>query len=162
MPSFKGKATNSVDNKGRIAIPAKMRKAMKPECQDTFVMTRGFDKCIALYPIDVWEELEAYLKSDNLNKFGRQPRQLTRLFMQFAGEVTLDGQGRIMLSQDLMEIAGIGKNALVCGVMERIEVWNPDRYAEALEISEDDLDFEDLAEAVMGQALRASSDKAES
>jgi len=152
MPSFKGKSANSVDDKGRIAIPAKMRKVVRPECQDTFVMTRGFEKCIALYPIDVWERLEANLNAST-SRYSKKARRFKRLLMEFAGEVTFDGQGRIMLSQDLMTFADIGKVAWVCGVGETIEIWNEDLYAQAKDIDDDD--YEDLAQDVFAEALGA-------
>ena len=156
MPSFKGKSANSVDDKGRIAIPAKMRKVLRPECQDTFVMTRGFEKCIALYPIDVWERMEANLNAST-TRYSKRARRFKRLLMEFAGEVTFDGQGRIKLSQDLTEFADIGKVALVCGVGDLIEIWNQDLYDQAKEVEDEDDDYEDLAEDVFGEALGATS-----
>ena len=55
MAGFKGRAENTIDDKGRVAVPASMRRYLRPEAHDTFVVTQGVDHCIALYPFDVWE-----------------------------------------------------------------------------------------------------------
>ncbi|MFP4369781.1 MAG: division/cell wall cluster transcriptional repressor MraZ, partial [Candidatus Kapaibacterium sp.] len=67
MAFFKGQELFSIDNKGRVNIPAKMRKALSPDANDTFIITRGTDKCIYAYPMDEWKKYEE--KLENLNQY---------------------------------------------------------------------------------------------
>ena len=146
MASFKGQASYSVDGKGRVAIPAKMRAVLAPEAKGTFTMTRGFERCIFLYPLDEWERMEAEIAG--LNMYSRQSRDFVRSFLRWADEVTLDAQGRVPLTRQLMEYAGIGDKALIIGALDRIEIWNPDAFDKYMD--EQSADYETLAERVMG------------
>lgn len=146
MASFKGQANFSIDSKGRVAIPAKMRAALRPEALGTFTMTRGFEQCIYVYPLDEWQKKEDQYSA--LNTYNREARHLVRTILMWADEVSLDGQGRISLSKPLAEYAGISDRALIIGAMDRIEIWNPDVFENYLEEQSDD--HEALAERVMG------------
>ncbi len=146
MAGFKGQAQYSVDAKGRLAIPAKMRAVLNPEAKNTFTITRGFEQCIFLYPLDRWEVIETELNA--LNSYTRAARNFVRSVLMWADEVALDGQGRIVIPKVLAELAGITDKALVIGSLDHIEVWNPERFAAYLESQEDD--YETLAERVMG------------
>jgi len=146
MASFKGQASYSVDGKGRVAIPAKMRAVLAPEAKGTFTMTRGFERCIFLYPLDEWERMESEIAG--LNMYSRQSRDFVRSFLRWADEVTLDAQGRVPLTRQLMEYAGIGDKALIIGALDRIEIWNPDAFDKYMD--EQSADYETLAERVMG------------
>jgi transcriptional regulator MraZ len=146
MASFKGQANYSVDRKGRVAIPAKMRSALRPEALSTFTMTRGFEECIYVYPLDEWQKKEVHYAA--LNTYDREARHLVRTILMWADEVTLDGQGRISLSKPLIEYAGISDRALIIGAMERIEIWNPVTFEKYIKELPDDQ--EALAERVMG------------
>jgi transcriptional regulator MraZ len=146
MASFKGQAQYSVDVKGRVAIPAKMRASLHPEALGTFTMTRGFEPCIYLYPLDEWQRKESEYKS--LNTYNRQARHLIRSILMWAEEAVLDGQGRLGLSKALIEYAGLSDRALIIGAMDRIEIWDPDVFGKFL--SEQPDDHEALAESVMG------------
>lgn len=146
MAGFKGQASYSVDTKGRAAIPAKMRNAMNPEAKGTFTVTRGFEKCIFLYPLDRWKEMEEEIGA--LSTYDREARAFTRRIMMWADEVTLDGQGRIGIPKPLMEYAGIKDKALILGAYDRIEIWDPAIFEQYL--NEETADYETLAERVMG------------
>ncbi len=146
MASFKGQASYSVDGKGRVAIPAKMRAVLAPEAKGTFTMTRGFERCIFLYPLDEWERMESEIAA--LNMYSRQSRDFVRSFLRWADEVTLDAQGRVPLTRQLMEYAGIGDRAMIIGALDRIEIWNPDAFDKYMD--EQSVDYETLAERVMG------------
>ena len=146
MAGFKGQAEYSVDSKGRVAIPAKMRNAMRPEAKGTFTVTRGFEKCIFLYPLDRWVEMEEEIGS--LSTYDRAARAFTRLVMRWADEVSLDGQGRISLPKPLMDFAGITDRALILGAYDRLEIWDPETFEAYLNEQTDD--YETLAESVMG------------
>lgn len=146
MASFKGQAAFSVDNKGRVAIPAKMRGALSPSAKNTFTMTRGFERCVFLYPLDAWEKMEGEIAG--LNMYSRQSRDFVRTILMWADEVALDAQGRIPLSRPLMDFAGITERALIIGALDHIEIWDPDVFASYLE--QQPADYETLAERVMG------------
>ncbi len=146
MASFKGQAEYSVDSKGRIAIPAKMRNALRPAARNTFTITRGIDRCIYLYAQDDWETLED--RFSKLNAFRSEERDFLRLTMMWAEEVPYDGQGRVSIPKPLMEHARVSDRALIIGVLDRIEIWNPEVFAERLESVE--AEYEALAERVMG------------
>ncbi|MCY4225918.1 MAG: division/cell wall cluster transcriptional repressor MraZ [Bacteroidetes bacterium] len=147
MSGFKGQSTNSVDDKGRVAIPKRMRSCMRSEANNTLVITRGFEKCIFAYPLDEWTTIEDHVKS--LNPYDRKHRAFTRQFMMWAEEVSIDSKGRISLSRPLLEYAGIQHTTLLLGSQTYIEIWNPDRFDDYL--NEEDMDYESLAAEVMAQ-----------
>lgn len=126
MSRFKGIETYSLDNKGRVNIPAKMRKTLAPEANDTFVLTRGFEKCIYAYPMDEWKKKEGSL--EQLNEYQEKNRFFMRMLLQFSEDVKMDAQLRIALPKELLAFAGIEKKVTIAGVMNHIEFWNPDEY----------------------------------
>ncbi|MCY3487948.1 MAG: division/cell wall cluster transcriptional repressor MraZ [Rhodothermaceae bacterium] len=146
MPGFKGQATYSVDGKGRIAIPSRMRACMSPEAHSTLVITRGFERCIFAYPLDEWLEIEDQISK--LNPYSEKHRSFIRQFMRWAEEVTIDAKGRIPLQRPLLEYAGIEKTSLILGSQKYLEVWDPQRFEEYLAAEE--TDYETLAAEVMG------------
>lgn len=89
-----------MDSKGRIAIPAKLRKHISAEANETFVMTRGLSNCIDLYPLDEWVKIEQALL--NLNSFQPDDARFIRMFVQFASEDVMDVQSRIMIPPRLL------------------------------------------------------------
>lgn len=146
MAGFKGQAEYSVDDRGRIAIPAKMRSVLNPEAKSTFTITRGFERCIFLYPLDQWMVMEEQIGS--LSTYNADARNFTRRIMMWAEEVSLDEkQGRIVIPKPLMEFAGIKDKGLVLGAYDRIEIWNPEVFEQYL--NEETDDYETLAERVM-------------
>ncbi|MEM9664389.1 MAG: division/cell wall cluster transcriptional repressor MraZ [Bacteroidota bacterium] len=149
MPSFKGQAEYSVDSKGRVAIPAKMRNAMNPEAQGGFTITRGMERCIFLHPADKWVKIEEDMRQQNM--YNRQARNFVRQLTRWADDVTLDAQGRIRIPDNLRELAGITDQALIIGALDYIEIWSPEVFNELL--NEETEDYETLAESVMGHTL---------
>lgn len=150
MAGFKGQAEYSVDDKGRVALPAKMRRDLSPDAKETFVATRGLEQCVSLYPLDVWEQVEA--KIQGLNSFQSETRAFTRNLLMWAEEITLDGQSRISLPKSLIEFAdlqmGGGSKALFIGALDHIEIWNPEVFDAYLNQQPDN--YETIAERVMG------------
>jgi len=146
MAGFKGQAEYSVDSKGRVAIPAKMRNVMNPEAKGTFTMTRGFEKCVFLYPLDRWDQMEGEISE--LNMYNRETRDFVRNILRWADEVTLDGQGRVSLSKPLMEYSDLSDRALIIGALDHIEIWDPEAFDAYLNKQTDD--YETLTERVMG------------
>jgi MraZ protein len=146
VAGFKGQYENAIDEKGRVAIPAKMRRVLHPEAAETFTATRGFEKCVFLYPLDRWEEMEGEFMQ--LNPYQREARDFVRTITRWAEDVSLDKQGRIVLPKRLMEFAGLTSEAVIIGSLDRIEVWDPQAFEAYL--NEAPGDYESIAERVMG------------
>lgn len=142
---FRGQFTYSIDAKGRISIPAKLRKQMSPEANDSFVMTRGVSSCIDIYPLNEWNQIEEKLLK--LNQFQPDDVRFVRMFTQYAIEDTMDSQSRILVPQNLIDYAKIQKEVLILGVLKKIEVWNPKIYEDYLSQSPET--FEQIAAKVM-------------
>lgn len=142
---FRGQFTYSIDSKGRIAIPAKLRKHVAADANDTFVMSRGLSNCIDLYPLDEWQRIEEKLLQ--LNSFQPDDARFIRMFVQYATEDTMDGQSRILIPSLLIEYAKIEKEVLILGALKKIEVWNPKAYDEYLNQSSQT--YEEIAAKVM-------------
>jgi MraZ protein len=146
VSSFKGSYKYAVDEKGRVSIPARMRKYLSPEANETFVITRGTETCLFLFPLDEWEKLENRLKE--LNTFNPEHRFLIRVLLMWAVEVTLDNQSRIMIPRNLLEFAKIEKEVLMIGTLDKIEIWNPDIYEQY--IASQPENYEKVVEKVLG------------
>lgn len=142
---FKGQFTYSIDAKGRISIPAKLRKHISADANDTIVITKGLSKCIDLYPQDEWLRIEEKLL--NLNQFQPDDARFLRMFVQYANEDVMDSQSRILIPQLLVDYAEIEKEVLIIGALRKIEVWNPKIYEEYLKQSP--LTYEEIAAKVM-------------
>lgn len=145
MSSFKGRYSYSVDNKGRIALPAKLRKNVSLEANDTFVISRGFEQCLFVYPQDEWNKVEQMIRG--LSSSNPQHRFLVRTLLQWATDTQLDSQSRISIPQDLLKFANIENEVLVIGVLERIEIWNPKIYEEYM--NNQPATYETVAESVL-------------
>ncbi|MBL7979136.1 MAG: division/cell wall cluster transcriptional repressor MraZ [Bacteroidetes Order II. Incertae sedis bacterium] len=148
MAGFKGQADYSVDAKGRVALPAKMRRALSPAANDTFVLTRGIERCVYLYPLDVWNKKET-AEFEHLNQYEPETRAMLRSMYRWADEETLDGQGRVTISKRLIEFAGIAEKVTIIGALDRIEIWNPDVLI--AELAEEDAQYGTRIQSVMGK-----------
>lgn len=142
---FRGQYFYSIDAKGRLSIPAKLRRQVSPESNDSFVITRGTASCIDIFPLDYWLKFEDKLQT--LNNFDPKTARFTRMILQHATEDTLDSQSRILIPQPLLKYAQIEKDVMVLGVLKKIELWNPEIYEEYLGQSEET--YEDIAAKVM-------------
>mgnify|MGYP000734203721 CR=1 FL=1 len=148
MTGFKGKYEHAVDDKGRVSLPSKLRKNLSPEANDSFVITRGYEFSLDLFPMDVWSQLEDELRS-KLNKHREEDRLFLRTLMMWAQEVTLDRQSRIMIPQELMEFAGVTDKVIIIGALEKIEIWSPESFRSYHERNADQT-YESVAARVMG------------
>jgi MraZ protein len=146
VAGFKGQYENAIDEKGRVAIPAKMRRALTPAANETFTATRGLERCIFLYPLDRWETMEEEFRQ--LNPYQREARDFLRTITRWAEDVSLDKQGRIVLPKRLMDFAGLDGSAVIIGSLDRIEIWEPDAFSSYVEGIPGD--YESIAERVMG------------
>ncbi len=142
-----------LDEKSRIILPAALKKQISPEAQDKFVINRGFEGCLVLYPQNVWKET-----TDNINKlnlFVRDNRRFVRFFYNGATEVSLDSQSRLLLPKSLLGFAAIEKEVILFAYADRIEVWNKTTYQQLL--SKEPEDFAMLAEKVMGKQEKSDA-----
>lgn len=119
---FLGRHTHNLDAKGRLAIPARYREALA----SGVVLTRGIDRCLALYPMDAWLPLAQ--KVSALPLTDADARNFRRMVFAEATDLGLDGQGRILIPPDLRRYAGLEREALVVGVDTSIEIWSPQRW----------------------------------
>ncbi len=117
-----GEFHHSIDQKGRMIIPAKFRETLG----SNFIITRGIEKCIYIYPKDAFAQITQKLKSLPFTK--KNARSFVRFFLSGALEVELDKQGRILLPEPLAKYASLSKNCVIIGTGERLEVWDEDSW----------------------------------
>lgn len=133
-----GEYRHTLDTKGRVIIPSKFRDELK----DNFIITKGLDNCLFIYPQSEWIKIENKLKELPLTN--RDVRSFVRTFYSGAIDESLDKQGRVVIPQSLREHAGIEKDVVIIGVSTRVEIWsteNWDNYNDSLGLS-----YEDIAE----------------
>ncbi|AZK46880.1 division/cell wall cluster transcriptional repressor MraZ [Paenibacillus lentus] len=138
---FMGEFQHSIDDKGRIIIPAKFRELLGA----SFVVTRGLDQCLFVYPMEEWSVLEQKLKALPLMK--SDARAFTRFFFSGATECEWDKQGRVNLPGNLRQYAKLEKDCVVLGVSNRVEIWSRDTWEQYFQQSEDT--FNDIAEKLV-------------
>lgn len=126
-------------------IPARLRKYVSTEANDTFVVTRGYDQCLYVYPLDEWTRLELDIRQ--LSSTNPKHRFFKRRLLEWAIESQLDGQFRIMIPKDLLQLAGIENDVLIIGVLDHIEVWNPRIYEAYLKTQDES--YEVVAQTVL-------------
>ncbi len=135
---FMGEYNHTIDTKGRLIIPARFREALGEE----FVLTKGLDGCLSIYPMDEWQSFEEKLKALPLTD--KNARKFLRFFVAGATSCELDKQGRILIPGNLREFAGLEKDVVLTGNITRIEIWSKDKWIE--NSSYDDMD--DVASAM--------------
>jgi len=137
-----------VDTKGRLMMPAALKKQLAAVLQEGFVLRRSvFQKCLELYPMDEWQVLMQ--KINKLNKFKKKNNDFIRRFTAGVKMVEVDINGRLLIPKDLIVFADISKNIVVTSAINIIEIWDKDLYEQAIDDAA--IDFADLAEEVMGQ-----------
>ncbi len=115
---FIGEYQHSIDEKGRMAVPVKFRSTLKQGA----IVTRGLDNCLFVYTQAEWEQLVKKLSALPLNQ--QKSRAFARLMLAGAMDVTLDGQGRVLIPEYLRSFAGLKKNTIVAGLYNRLEIWD--------------------------------------
>ena len=141
MAAFRGSYEHSIDHKGRVSIPARFRRQLSGEAEDTFVVVRGLESCIALYPADEFRRLDERLRSRSFND--ETNRRYQRMLLYESSDEKLDTQGRVALPPRLVAHAKLTKDVLVVGVLDHLEVWNPELFQTYLQSS--DRSYEDIA-----------------
>jgi len=127
-------------------VPAALKKQLSDKAVEKFVINRGFEKCLVLFPWDEWQKESA--KVNALNLYVKRNREFVRYFFRGATELVMDTTNRILIPKTLLDYAGIDKDLMLNAFSNRIEVWSKTAY-EAL-LDEEPLDFSELAEEVMG------------
>jgi len=143
--TFQGTFAHTVDQKGRLSIPAQLREMLPRNERKMFTIMKGLDGCLFLYPRTEWVGVQRKIK--RLPFWKADTRRFARLFLHKAYYVEADGQGRITIPQELFEETKFGREVWFVGVSDRIEIWNPKIYKKYL--AADHITFEEAAEKVL-------------
>ncbi len=135
---FMGEYSHTIDTKGRLIIPSKFRE----ELGETFVVTKGLDGCLFVFSDEEWKAFEIKLKSLPLTN--KNARQFARFFVAGATPCELDKQGRILLPATLRKFAGLEKDVVLTGMLNRIEIWSKEKWNENNSL--DDVAMDEIAE----------------
>ena len=125
---FYGEFAHSIDNKGRLILPSKIREVAKANFVEKFYVTRGLDKCLFMFSEEEWKATEQKFKTMSFTK--TDARKFNRLYFSGAVEVIADKQGRILLPTYLKDFAGIKRDVVIIGVSNRVEIWAKDQWQE--------------------------------
>lgn len=139
--AFNGEFQHGIDDKGRLIMPARFREALGSSC----MIAKGMEKCLFVYTMKEWGQLEEKLNA--LSVFNKKTRDFKRRFFSGSTESETDKQGRIHISQELRQYAGLMKDVFVIGTGEHIEIWDKEaweQYRDSL-----DSDYESLAEELL-------------
>ena len=124
---FRGRFDIFIDEKGRVAVPAKLREVLRGQFDERLIVT-NYDNCLWAYPVSVWQDLEK--KISLLPQFLEEVKALQRVFISAACECPFDKQGRILLPPSLRAYAELEKDVVVVGMTQRIEIWSKKRWEE--------------------------------
>ena len=125
---FRGVTHLALDNKGRLAIPAKHRHALADDSEAKLVLTADPSHCVLVYPLSQWEPIQARLMA--LSSFNERIRQLQRLLVGHADDVELDSAGRILVPPALRQYASLDKHVVLVGQGNKFELWDESRWTE--------------------------------
>lgn len=150
MTGFLGEYEATVDAKGRFLLPAGVRRRLPEDSPNEFVINRGFEKCLTLYPIVNWRPIVAGI--NKLNEFEPKIRQFRRYFFNGITELELDTAGRLLIPPNLREHADIQKDIIVVGAINKIEIWDAKNYKEIFD-SMTPSAFSELAKEVIPPGL---------
>lgn len=135
---FIGEYNHNIDNKGRIIIPSKIRESLGA----SFVMTKGLDHCLFMYPQEEWRIFEDKLKKLPLTQ--KDARAFSRFFFAGAVECETDKQGRVLIPSNLRDHANLRDDAVIIGVSNRLEIWDKETWANYNQ--DEDLSYDSIAE----------------
>lgn len=138
LKMFMGEYHHNIDDKSRIVLPSKFRNALG----ERFIVARGFEKCLYVYPMEEWERLEAQLKTLPFTK--KDARTFIRTFFSGATECEFDRQGRTCLTSPQVSYAGLSKECVVIGANDRVEIWDKFQWDEFMNMNSETLS--DIAE----------------
>ena len=147
MAGLVGEFEVKLDAKGRFLFPSGLRKQLPHAAQRDFMLNKGFEDCLTLYPIHEWEKVSE--KLSKLNLFKPKNRMFYRLFHQGAKPVSLDKSSRLLIPVAHTERVGLKQEVMLIAYNDRIEIWDKSKYFSIIENSM--ADFADLADEVMGE-----------
>jgi len=147
MSYLNGEFECKLDAKGRMLLPALLKRQLPNVEREGFVVNRGFEKHLVLYTRSEWDKITKKLAK--LNRYKAKNRQFIRSFTRGSTEINLDNSGRILLPKSLMEYAGLDSEVVLLCQLNQIEIWSKEAYQELWDNDQDD-DFASLAEEVMG------------
>ena len=156
MIGYLGEFEATLDAKGRFLLPVGFKKQLPEEEANRFVINRGFEKCLALYPVKDWEPLFAEIHK--LNDFDPKVREFRRIFLNGATFVELDSAGRILVPPNLKEHADLQKDIVLVAAVNKIEIWDSNKYKQLFESYSPDA-FSNLAKDVMAKRGSSGIDK---
>lgn len=147
MAKLFGEYFCKLDAKGRFMLPAGLKKQLTEADQERFVLNRGFEKNLTLYPDSEWQKITKELSG--LNLYNKKNREFVRYFYRGASEVTCDATNRLLVPKTLLDYAGIENEMVLFAYDNRIEIWSKDLYEQTMNAEPEE--FSDLAEEVMGR-----------
>jgi|SRR3989338_7572571 len=133
---FRGRFEHTIDQKGRLSIPARFREILTANYDERLILT-NFDNCLWAYPVKEWERVEEKVASRP--QFSREVKALQRFFISAACECPLDPTGRILIPPTLRRYGGLEKNVVLVGMTQKIEIWASDRWQKVFLQAEGDL-----------------------
>ena len=145
---FYGEYEHSLDKKGRIIIPSRLREIAQGNYIEKFYITRGLDKCLFMFGEDEWKQQEVKFK--NLSFTKKEARSFNRLYFSGTTEAELDKQGRLLVPKYLKDFAGIKRDVVIIGVSNRIEIWAKENWREFYKTQQ--ASFEDIAENLIDRS----------
>ena len=154
MNGFLGEYEATLDAKGRFLLPAGFKKQLSEEAGNQFVINRGFEKCLTLYPMKSWEPI--FSEIGKLNDFDPKVREFRRYFLNGATVLELDSAGRLLVPPNLKEHAGLEKDIVLVAAMNKIEIWDKDKYQKFFESFSPEA-FSQLAQQVMTAGVQQSN-----
>ena len=146
MIGFLGEYEATLDPKGRFLLPSGFKKQLPEDSSVRFVINRGFEKCLSLYPLKSWEPI--FTEISRLNDFDPKVREFRRYFLNGATLMELDGAGRLLVPPNLKEHAGLEKDIVLVAAVNKIEIWDKTKYQQFFDSFSPDA-FSDLAQQVM-------------
>jgi MraZ protein len=146
MIGFLGEFEATLDAKGRFLLPAGVKKQLSEEDGNQFVINRGFEKCLALYPLKSWQPL--FDQISKLNEFDPKVREFRRYFLNGATFVEPDTAGRLLIPPNLKDHAELQKDIVLVSAVNKIEIWDSKKYHQLFD-SYSAEDFSNLAKDVM-------------
>lgn len=154
MPYFLGEFECKLDAKGRMMIPASLRKQLPEAEREGLVINRGFEKHLVVYPRKEWDLILDDLSK--LNQYEKKNRDFVRYFTRGATEIIPDTAGRVLFPKALLDYAGIGTDVVLIGNLNKIEVWAQNAYDKQLDNEPEN--FAKLAEEVMGNKAKSTNE----
>ena len=137
----------TVDNKGRIMIPAQLKKQLDGFTTEPFILKRSvFQNCLELFPYSEWKLMMD--KVNKLNRFVKKNNDFIRMYTAGVKSIDLDSNGRLLVPKDLIAISKLTKNVVLSSSINIIEIWDKDEYEKS--INDLKVDFAKLTEEVMG------------